>query len=63
MVTRDEIEAELSLLLNEMEGEYGDRHEVELRIRQLVDNLRAYGLQPPEDLLRLDEALQKPPEE
>ncbi len=62
MATREEIETELSLLLDELEGDYGDRHEIELRIRQLADSMRAFGLEPPEALLRFDEALQEPTE-
>lgn len=54
---RQEIEAALSLLLNEMEGEWGDRHEVFLRIAQTLDQMRAMGMPLPEDLVRMEEEL------
>ena len=54
---RDEIEAEVSLLLSEMEGDYGDSHEVYQRLRQLLDNMRAFGLALPEDLVILEREL------
>jgi hypothetical protein len=53
-----DLEAEVSLLLNEMEGEQGDRHEVYLRVRQLLSNLQAVGMPPPEDLTRLARELE-----
>lgn len=54
---RQEIEATVSLLLNEMEGDWGDRHEVFLRIAQTLDQMRAMGMPLPEDLVRLEEEL------
>jgi len=55
---RDEVEAELALLLNEMEGDFGDAHEVYLRVRQLLDSMRAYGMSPPDDLVRMERDLE-----
>ena len=52
MDTKD-LEAEVSLLLDEMEGDQGDRHEIYLRVRQLISNLKAVGMPPPDDLVRL----------
>ena len=52
MDTQD-LEAEVSLLLDEMEGEQGDRHEIYLRVRLLLSNLKAMGMPPPDDLVRL----------
>lgn len=52
MDTKD-LEAEISLLFDEMEGDQGDRHEIYLRIRQLLSNLEAVGMPAPEDLVRL----------
>ena len=48
-----DLAAEVSLLLDEMEGEQGDRHEIYLRVRQLLSNLEAVGMPAPEDLVRL----------
>lgn len=54
-----DLEAEMSLLLDEMEGEQGDRHEIYLRVRQLLSNLRAVGMPAPDDLLRLERELEE----
>lgn len=54
---RDEIEATVSLLLDDMEGEWGDRHEVFLRVQQVLDHMRAMGMPLPEDLVRMEEEL------
>lgn len=58
MDTKD-LQAELSFLLDEMEGEQGDRHEIYLRVRQLLKNLEAMGMPAPEDLVRLERELEK----
>ena len=54
---RDEINAELSLLLNEMEGDYGDRYEIYLRLVGLLDSMRAFGLPVPADLVEMEQNL------
>ena len=54
---RDEIEAELSLLLNEMEGDYGDRHEIYMRLIGVLDSMRAFGLPVPDDLVEMEQNL------
>ena len=54
---RDEIEAAVSLLLDDMEGEWGDRHEIFLRVAQTLDQMRAMGMPLPEDLVRMEEEL------
>jgi len=51
------LEARLSLLLTEMEGEQGDRHEIWMRLRQELDGMRAFGMPVPEDLQRLEDEL------
>lgn len=58
MDTKD-LQAEISILLDEMEGEQGDSHEVYLRVRQLIKNLEAVGMPAPEDLLRLERELEE----
>jgi hypothetical protein len=54
-----DLAAEVSILLDEMEGEQGDRHEIYLRVRQLLANLQAVGMPAPEDLLRLARELEE----
>ncbi len=51
---RQELEAELSILLTELEGEPGDAHEIYLRLKQLIGNMKAFGLAVPQDLERLE---------
>lgn len=53
----DELEAELGLLLTEMEGDPGDLHEIYMRLKQLLDQMRAYGMEMPEDLLRMEKEM------
>ena len=54
-----DLQAEISLLLDEMEGEQGDRHEIYMRVRQLLSNLQAVGMPAPEDLVRLAKELER----
>ena len=54
----DELQAELSILLEDMQGEQGDRHEIYLRLRQVLDNMRAFGMPLPEDLVTLERELE-----
>lgn len=58
MDTKD-LQAEISILLDEMEGDQGDSHEVYLRVHQLLKNLEATGMPAPEDLVRLERELGK----
>lgn len=50
-------EAELSLLLDEMEGDQGDLREVHMRLITMLSTMRAEGLPVPEDLERLEAEL------
>jgi hypothetical protein len=54
---RQEIEAALSLLLDEMEGDLGPSHEVYLRLVQILDAMRATGMPLPEDLVAMEREL------
>ena len=51
--------AEISLLMNEMQGEQGDAHEIYMKIRQILDTMKAEGLPLPEDLVKLEEDLER----
>lgn len=57
MLNIQEIEAALMELLGEMEGEIGDSHEFYLRLRQMLDSMRATGMPVPEDLAKLEQDL------
>lgn len=53
-----DLEAEVSILLDEMEGDQGDRHEIYLRVRQLLSSMQATGMPAPDDLVRLSKELE-----
>ncbi len=52
-----EIEAALLELLQEMEGDAGDAHEIYLKLRQTLDGMRATGMPLPDDLVRMEKEL------
>ena len=52
-----EIEVALSLLLEDMEDQGTDSHEIFLRLDQLFNSMRAVGMPLPEDLVRLHDEL------
>ncbi|RVU36333.1 hypothetical protein EOI86_14070 [Hwanghaeella grinnelliae] len=54
----EDLQAEIGLLLTELDGEQGDRHEIYLRIRQMLDTMKAEGLPLPQDLVELEKALE-----
>ena len=56
---RDEIRAALSVLLDEMEGEIEDSHEVYLRLTMLLNQMRALGMPVPEDLAEMEADMSK----
>lgn len=53
-----EMEAELNLLLNEMQNQPEDRHELYLQLREKVAEIRAMGMPVPDDFLRLEKELE-----
>lgn len=54
----DELEAEISLLITEMENQPEDRHEIYLQLREKLNEMRAFGMPVPEDLLKFEQALE-----
>ena len=57
MLDKQEIEAAVLELLEEMEGELGDAHEIYLKLRQTLDGMRAMGMPLPDDLVRMEKEL------
>ena len=53
----NDLKAGLALLIDEMEGEQGDEHEIFMRIHQTLQTMRAEGLPVPEDLQTLEKEL------
>ena len=56
-ISEQELEAAIALLIEEMEGDQGDAHEIYLRLRQLLDQMRATGMPLPDDLVKLEKDL------
>ena len=54
-----ELEAALSNLLTDMEGEQGDKHEIYMRLMQILSGMRAFGMPLPDDLVRLERELEE----
>ncbi|MGF7158882.1 hypothetical protein FHS85_000492 [Rhodoligotrophos appendicifer] len=54
----DRLEAELSLLLTQMENQPEDRHEMYLSLREKLNEMRAFGMPVPDDILELERALE-----
>jgi hypothetical protein len=54
----EDLKAEIALLLNQMENQPEDRHELYLQIRERLSELRAFGMPLPDDLVRLEKKLE-----
>ncbi|MCL4766722.1 MAG: hypothetical protein KJZ80_10850 [Hyphomicrobiaceae bacterium] len=57
----EDVQAELGLLLTQMENERRpeDRHEIYLVVMRKLNELRAYGMPLPQDLVELEQNLEK----
>jgi hypothetical protein len=47
----DDLKAELAFLINQMENQPEDPHELYLQIRERLNEMRAYGMPLPQDLV------------
>ena len=56
-MSMDDLDAELSYLMNQLEGEPGDSHALFFRLHQILETFRAEGLPVPENLLKIEQAL------
>jgi len=54
----EDLKAELALLINQMENQPEDRHELYEQVREKLNEMRAFGMPVPEDLVRLEEKLE-----
>lgn len=55
----EDLDAEISYLMNAMEEQPEDLHEVEFRLRQTISGLRAEGLPVPDSLKDLEAELER----
>jgi hypothetical protein len=53
----EDVTAEVGLLLTRMQNEPEDKHEIYEQVREKLNELRAYGMPLPQDLLDLEAAL------
>jgi hypothetical protein len=58
-MNREELKAALSLLLDEMDGESEDSHEIYLRLTMLLNQMRALNMPVPEDLAQMEADMSK----
>jgi hypothetical protein len=54
----EDLQAEIALLINQMENQPADRHELYLQIREKLNEMRAFGMPLPGDLVRLEKELE-----
>jgi hypothetical protein len=55
----EDLKAELALLINQMENQPEDRHELYLQVREKLSEMRAFGMPLPDDLVRMEKDLEK----
>ncbi|HKA47532.1 MAG TPA: hypothetical protein VKD68_05190 [Methyloceanibacter sp.] len=54
----DDLKAELALLINQMENQPEDPHELYLQIREKLNEMRAFGMPLPGDLVEFEKELE-----
>jgi hypothetical protein len=55
----ENIKAEIALLLDEIKDAPHDKHELYLKIMQKLNELKAYGMPLPDDLVELEHRLER----
>ncbi|NQU61694.1 MAG: hypothetical protein HQ512_11240 [Rhodospirillales bacterium] len=58
-MTMDDLDAEISYLMEQLEGEPGDSHEIFFRLHQILETFRAEGMPVPENLEKMEQALDR----
>ena len=56
-MTMDDLDAKISYLMEQLEGEPGDVHEIFFRLHQILETFRAQGMPVPSDLAKLEQEL------
>jgi hypothetical protein len=54
----EDVKAELGILMSRMQNEPEDRHELYLLLMEKLNELKAYGMPLPQDLVALEHALE-----
>ena len=55
----ENVQAELGILMTRMQNEPEDRHELYLQIMEKLNELKAFGMPLPQDLVDLEHALEE----
>ena len=55
----EDLKAELALLMNQMENQPEDPHELYLQIRERLNEMRAFGMPLPDDLVKFEREMEK----
>jgi hypothetical protein len=54
----ENLQAEIGILMGRMQNEPEDRHELYLQLMEKLNEIRAYGMPLPQDLVELEKALE-----
>jgi hypothetical protein len=54
----ENLEAEIGILMTRMQNEPEDRHELYLQLMEKLNEMKAYGMPLPQDLVDLEKALE-----
>ena len=54
----DDVKAELGILMTNMQNEPTDKHELYLQLMEKLNELRAFGMPLPQDLVEMEKALE-----
>ena len=54
----EKLKMDISMLLTEMQNEPEDRHEIYMQLHEKLNQMKAFGMPLPEDLVKLEAALE-----
>lgn len=54
----EKLKMDISRLLTEMQNEPEDRHEIYMQLHEKLNEMKAFGMPLPEDLVKLEAALE-----
>lgn len=54
----ENVQAEIGILMTRMQNEPEDRHELYLQLMEKLNEIKAYGMPLPQDLVDLEKALE-----
>ncbi len=54
----DEVKAELGILMTRMQTQPEDRHELYLQLMEKLNEIKAFGMPLPQDLVEMEKALE-----